>query len=228
MRQTLYDQFNLCRYMVPATVSGEMDVAKFEAMKRHGSRTAHYIQAVSKCLKKHPRVNAGFVRNFWTNSSRIVHWNTVDAAVSVDKKFGDDRYPFVHVIRNSDKLTVKEIDDEIRYVTETAVENIPAFANYLRFMKLPHLVRRMMMHKMICDSDLMKSRIGTFSFTNISFWGFKTASLNTPRLLVGVGAPSDEGKLPIGYSFNHVICDGAQIGEFHRDVVRFFRKCEFE
>jgi len=35
-------------------------------------------------------------------------------------------------------------------------------------------------------------------------------------------------KLSIAYSFNHVITDGAQIGEFHRDVERFFRKCEFE
>jgi hypothetical protein len=82
---------------------------------------------------------------------------------------------------------------------------------------------------MICNEETMLQRIGTFSFTNLSFWGIKSATLPTPRLLVGVSAPDPErNAIPIGYSFNHVITDGAQIGEFHRDMQRFFRKCEFE
>jgi chloramphenicol O-acetyltransferase len=228
LRQSLFDQFSLCRYVVPGHIMGEIDVAKFEASQRHGSRTAYYIQALSRVLKRHPRVNAGFARNFWTNSSRIIQWNTVDVAISVDRKFGDDRYPFMYVLRNSDKLTIKEIDQTMRHLTEAPVAEIPEFANYLRFLKLPRIARKAIMYHMICNPELMKSRIGTFSFSNLSFWHFKAASLTTPRLLVGVSAASPEGKMPIGYTFNHVITDGAQLGEFHRDLNRFFKKCEFE
>lgn len=229
LRQNLFDQFSLCRYVVPATVVAEADGSKFMSLKREGSRTAYYIQAISRVLKKHPRVNASFVRNFWTNTSRIVQWDTVDAAISVDKKFGEDRYPFTYVIRNSDKLSVKEIDAIVRRVTEAPVEEIPEFANFLKFLKLPRPVRKLFMLRMICNEEAMRARIGTFNFTNLSFWDFKAATLPMPRLLVGVGTPDrNNQKIPIGYSFNHVITDGAQIGAFHKDVSRFFRKCEFE
>lgn len=229
LRQNLYDQFTLCKYSVPTSVTAEIVSPKFFQMKREASRTAYYIQAISRVLKKHPRVNSSFVRNFWTNSSRLVQWDTVDAAVSVDRKFGNERYPFFYVIRNSDKLKVKEIDELIRHVTEAPVESIPEFKNFLRFLEMPSLIRRILLHRMICNEELLKSRIGTFSFTNLSFWGFKSATLPTPRLLVGVSTPDPEKcSFPMGYSFNHVITDGAQIGEFHRDMQRFFRKCEFE
>lgn len=229
LRQHLHDTFHLCRYVVPAVVVCDLNAEKFLQMKRQGSRTAYYLQALSRVLADHPRVNAGFARDFWTNNSRIVQWNTVAAAVSVDKKFGDERFPFIYVIKDSHKKTIKEIDGILTYLKETPVEGIPEFRNFLKFLKLPRFVRRMLMWHMVCNPDLMKERIGTFNFTSLAFWGFRGASMPTPRLLVGMGAPDDDNKnIRMGYSFNHVITDGAQIGEFHRDLNRFFRKCEFE
>jgi len=213
--------------VVPTTIIADLKAEKFLSMKRTASRTAYYIQAFSNVLKDHPRVHAGFVRKLWTNGSRIVEWDTVDCAVSIDRKFDGERFPFTYVLKNSDKLTLKEIDDQIKYATQTDIKNIPAFAGYLKFLTLPRFVRRVFLHLMICDEKRMKEKIGTFNFTNLAGWGFRSASTSTPRLLIGVSAPDDKFNIPVGYNFNHVISDGAQIGEFHRDMTRFLRRCEF-
>jgi hypothetical protein len=227
LRINLFDQMSLCRYSVPTTIVAEIKADKFFNLKRTASRTAYYIQAISRVLKDHPRVNASFVRKFWTNGSRIHEWDTVDCAVSIDRKFDGERFPFTYVLKNSDKLAVREIEDQIKWATQTEVKNIPPFKAYLDFLKLPRPVRKIFMHLMICDAQRMKDKIGTFNFTNLSGWGFKSASTISPRLLIGVSAPDSQNNLPIGYNFNHVISDGAQIGEYHRDLTRFFRRCEF-
>ncbi|MBI4042418.1 MAG: hypothetical protein HY391_02970 [Deltaproteobacteria bacterium] len=229
-RQHLFDIMTLCPWVVPGTIAASVKAPDFFKMTLMTNRTAYLVQAVSRTLKQHPRVNAGFVRDFWKRKSRLVRWDTVDASLHVDREFDGERFPFFYVIRNSDRLTVKEIGEQIEYVTRAPVHEIKEFAGLQKLLQLPRFLRKLYYKRMICDEDLMREKIGTFSLTNLTRWGAEFRSISTiaPRLMVAVVTDKASELIRINYLCNHVIVDGAQIGEFHQDLSVFLKNCHFE
>ena len=226
LRETLHMQLTLCPHNVPCFFQTEIDISKFNKLEKKARPTAYWAQSFSRALKEHPRVNAGFMRQGLGKRPAIFSWDEVSIAISVDKTFGDDRFPFSAVLRNSDKMSIADINDRLDYFIKEDVENIKEFSGFLKFCELPKMVRMGMMKAMTHSEEKMISKIGTFSLTNPGKWGPISAGTHTPRLLVCLGAPKDN-VLPVTYNFNHVITDGAQIGEFHQSVKKIVENCDF-
>jgi pyruvate/2-oxoglutarate dehydrogenase complex dihydrolipoamide acyltransferase (E2) component len=226
LRETIHMQLTLCPHNVPCFFHSDIDLTNFHKLTKKARPTAYWTQAFSRALKKHPRVNAGFLRQRFVGGPAIVAWDEVSAAISVDKKFGEERFPFSAVLRNSDQLSLAEINERLDYFIKQDVSNIKEFEGFLKFSNLPRWMKKFLMRQMTYSPEKLISKIGTFSITNPGKWGPQSAGTHSPRLLVCLGAPKDN-VLPVTYNFNHIITDGAQIGEFHQDVKTIIENVDF-
>lgn len=232
LREMLYEQYNLSPFSVPVQVTGKLEGEKLLDLNRKGSISAYLIAAISRTLQNHPQLNSGFVRKrFRPRGFRtsIQRFEEISASVSVDKTFDNDRYPFTYVFRNSDQMSIKDIHEKLQHLISAKVSDVPEWSSYLKFMKLPKTARMIILKEMTKNKKSMFDKIGSFNFTNIGKWrGLEYAYANSPRLVIAIGRADENKKIPISYSFNHVICDGAQIGEFHQDLHTMIEKLNFD
>jgi len=221
-RDFLTIQNKLCPYMMPSSVKVNVDIDNFKKVNRVARNTSYYIYAFARALKMNPRVNAGFIRSgLIFKRPTIVSYEQVNAGVSIDREIGEERFPITYVVEDAHRKTVQEIDKELDYAINKPLEEVPQFKSFLILSKMPRFLRKFFMTMTTLSKNKLAKRVGTFSLTNVSGFDFEAAYAPCPRLLVATGRPKD-GLLPLTYNFNHIICDGFQIGKFHKDFVKIF------
>ena len=226
-RQHIYLQNKLCPYVVPCHATARIDVSRLNRLRKKVRKTAFFVQAFSRALEKHPRVNSTFIRRRLGLGPKIIQFKTVDVALSVDRQFGNERFPFLYVIRDSNKKTLKEISEALEYAVHAPVEQVPEFKGFLTLMKLPQKARELILNQVVCSEKMLKEKIGTFNMSIMNKWDLDSAYSYCPRTLVVLSKIKGD-ELPVTYSFNHVLTDGAQIGDFHADASRIIQNCDFE
>ena len=226
-RDFLNIQNNLCPHMMPSSIKATIDLGPLKRKGQKAKNSAYYISALSKAMKKNPEVNSGFMRTGWFfKKPTIIRYPEVHATLSVDKTLGDIRFPYSYVFPKSDKLHLNEINERLEFLIKSEVTDIPEFKQLNDFAKFPRFFRKFFMTRTTFSPEKLMKKVGTFNITNISKWDLDFAMAPCARLLVAFGRPKDN-ILPITYNFNHIIVDGAQIGEFHHDFKELLENPEF-
>lgn len=193
------------------TATGEIEATELKKLRTElvkqeaalGTRITYTdicVLAAAKTLRDVPAANASLIDN------EIILWEDINIGVAVALEGGDALGGglIVPVIRNADKKSLTEISKELKASVEKAR-----------------------------DGKLMPDDVsgGTFTITNLSAlgggsWGYGTPIINQPQsAILGTGAISDravvrEGEIvirpmmPISFTFDHRVLDGAPAGVF--------------
>lgn len=193
------------------TGTGEIEVTELKKLRTElvkqeaalGTRITYTdicVLAAARALRDVPAANASLIDN------EIILWEDINIGVAVALEGGDALGGglIVPVIRNADKKSLTEISKELKASVEKAR-----------------------------DGKLMPDDVsgGTFTITNLSAlgggsWGYGTPIINQPQsAILGTGAISDravvrEGEIvirpmmPISFTFDHRVLDGAPAGVF--------------
>ncbi len=189
------------------------DVTELEAMRRQykeahdGARRitamAFIIKAVVKALRNYPVFNSSID----AQAGDIIYKDYINVGIAVDT----DRGLVVPNVRNAQLLSVSQIAEELARIADRARKG--------RF----------------AIEDL---RGGTFTITNVGALGgiYSTPIINYPEAaILGLGRTQEEpvvreGRivarsiLPVSFSFDHRIADGAQAARFCSELLGYLNK----
>ena len=209
IRKTIANQMSRSAYTaVHVTHSDEVDITELDRLRRQLNELtsndpkltvmAFVIRAVCLALRKHPIFNSSFDMD----GGQIIHKDYVNIGVAVDTERG----LIVPVIRNADRLSLRQITGELRSIADRVRAN--------RF-------------------DIEDLRGGTFTITNVGALGgmWSTPIINYPEVaILGLGrsrkVPAFKGDavvpalmMPVNLSFDHRATDGANTARFCGDII---------
>jgi len=194
------------RTVVPVTITVEADATKLMAMKEkqsHVGFTAFGVKAAAKALSDHSSVNATI------EGDEVTNYSDVNVAVAINTEQG----LVAPVIRNANKLSLKEIGSTIDELARKANEN------------------------RLTIEDLTG---GTFTVTNLGAFDVESFApvINPPQCaILGLGRiaykPCAHGSQVsarpstlLTLVFDHRIIDGVPAAKFLRDVKRHLEEPE--
>jgi pyruvate dehydrogenase E2 component (dihydrolipoamide acetyltransferase) len=201
VRKTVAERLSFsARTVVPVTITVEADATKLMAMKEkhsHVGFTAFGVKAAAKALQKHNHVNATI------ENEEVTVYSDVNVAVAMNTEQG----LVAPVIRNVDKLHLKEIAAKIDDLSRKAAEN------------------------RLTIEDLTG---GTFTVSNLGAYDVESFApvINPPQCaILGLGRiafkpfahGSEVSARPstlLTLVFDHRIIDGVPAAKFLRDVKR--------
>lgn len=211
IRKTIANQMSRSAYTaVHVTHSDEVDITELDRLRRQLNELtnndpkltvmAFVIRAVCLALRKHPIFNSSFDMD----GGQIIHKDYINVGVAVDTERG----LIVPVIRNADRLSLRQITGELRSIADRVRAN--------RF-------------------DIEDLRGGTFTITNVGALGgmWSTPIINHPEVaILGLGrsrkVPMYKGDavvpalmMPVNLSFDHRATDGANTARFCGDVIAY-------
>jgi pyruvate dehydrogenase E2 component (dihydrolipoamide acetyltransferase) len=186
------------RTAVPVTITVEADATKLMAMKEKESHigfTAIGVKAAAKALEKHNNVNATM------EADEVTTYSDINVAVAIHTEQG----LVAPVIRNANKMPLKEISREIDELSKKAADNQLTIENLTG---------------------------GTFTVTNLGAYDIESFApiINPPQCaILGLGRiaykPSAHGgevstrpATLLTLVFDHRIIDGVPAAKFLRDV----------
>ena len=187
------------RTVVPVTITVEADATKLMAMKEqsHVGFTAFGVKAAAKALGDHNDVNATI------EGDEVTNYSDVNVAVAIHTEQG----LVAPVVRNADKLSLREIGSTIEELAKKAAENRLTIENLTG---------------------------GTFTVTNLGAFDVESFApvINPPQCaILGLGRiaykPFANGtqvsarpSTLLTLVFDHRIIDGVPAAKFLRDVKR--------
>jgi pyruvate dehydrogenase E2 component (dihydrolipoamide acetyltransferase) len=188
------------RTAVPVTITVEADATKLMAMKERQSHvgfTAFGVKAAAKALRTHADVNSTI------ENDEVTTYSDVNVAVAINTEQG----LIAPVIKNADKMSLREITSAIDDLARKAAENKLGIENLTG---------------------------GTFTVTNLGAYDVESFApvINPPQCaILGLGRigykPSAHGKDVIARPstlltlvFDHRIIDGVPAAKFLRDIKR--------
>jgi pyruvate dehydrogenase E2 component (dihydrolipoamide acetyltransferase) len=186
-----------------STVAMEVDASKAKTLheRLQISYTTIIVKATARALLENPVVNS----TLQANEIRVFEDINIGVATATDRGL------VVPIIHNADKKSLKEIDDEIKGLSEKAKEG------------------------RVTKQDLTG---GTFTITNLGMFGvdFFTPIINPPEAaILGVGRTAEkavvvDGKIGIkpmlilSLSYDHRIIDGAPAAQFLKSIKDYLEK----
>ncbi|HXX73456.1 MAG TPA: 2-oxo acid dehydrogenase subunit E2, partial [Candidatus Acidoferrales bacterium] len=188
------------RTVVPVTITAEADATKLMAMKEKQSHigfTAFGVKAAARALHDHNNVNATI------EDDEVTTYSDVNVAVAINTEQG----LVAPVVRNANKLSLKEISAMIEELAKKAKENQLTIENLTG---------------------------GTFTVTNLGAYDVESFApvINPPQCaILGLGRiaykPFAHGSqistrpsTLLTLVFDHRIIDGVPAAKFLRDVKR--------
>ena len=217
------------------TVHGliEVDVTKARHLIReHKSRTGEtlsFTAFVLACLGRAIEANK-YMHAYRNWRNQLVLFDEVDVTTMFEIEVEGDKLPLAHIIRATNRRSVRDIHDEIRGLQ--AERKRDTSLPYARLMALyplvPAFVRRFLYGLLLKSPHLVKDRIGTVILTAVGMFGQGggwaiTHPIHTLGIaLGGIGRKPGviEGRievreyLSLTLSFDHDIIDGAPAARF--------------
>ena len=197
----------------------EADVSKVTAsLDRSGqSLTAYVVATMGRAVSLHPEIQA--LRDW---RGRLVIFDEVDVAVSVEVELEGRSFPLTHTIRSAQELSVAEITKELRHVKAS-----PAKSPSLRheraarlFVSAPGPLRRLALRMLYRLPDRQKSIMGTVGVSSVGMFGQGGGfgiglPVHPVNLLVGgITEDGDERRLALTLGFDHDVVDGGPAARF--------------
>jgi pyruvate/2-oxoglutarate dehydrogenase complex dihydrolipoamide acyltransferase (E2) component len=195
------------------------------------STTAFVVASVARAAAEHPAVHA---YRDWRG--RLVRHRHVDVQTLVEVDTGSGPFGLVHVVRDADTRTARDISDELRAV-QGAPERTPAGWALARLAPLAGHVPGVVpaMYAVMSRSVRARQATGTVQVTAVGMFGggagFAVAPPTLASLTVVVGGLSRRPRavddrvevrdvLDLTVSIDHRIVDGAPAARFVADLRR--------
>ncbi|MBN2154927.1 MAG: 2-oxo acid dehydrogenase subunit E2 [Candidatus Lokiarchaeota archaeon] len=226
----------------------ELDISKgrkrIRELKEAGNKvslTSWVAKCVGKAVSEDKRFNT-----FHKGNHKIITFNEVDMSVMVEipKKDGG-KVPFNHCVRNIDKKSILEINNDIRKIQEKKIEETEQLsrdssAKYTGlYMLIPTFIRRIAMRQMLRNPFYVKKIMGTVGISTIgetfkgnTGWavGFGDKTLNV--ILGGIVKRVVETENGIEgrefycmtFLFDHSLVDGAPCAAFVARVAELLKE----
>lgn len=211
------------------TVRGiiEADITLVEdALSKHGySLTAYVIATLGRAIAAEPEIQA--IRDW---RGRLVVFDSVDVAVSIEVTLEGRSFPLTHVIRGAEQASVEAITAQLEAV-KAKPESGPTLQhqNAARaYLSLPGFVRRGALRLLYRMPDRHKTILGTAGVSSVGMfgagggWGFAFPVHPVDLLVGGIserldivdGASVTRRLLALTFSFDHDVVDGAPAARF--------------
>jgi len=210
IRKTIANQMTRSAFTaVHVTHGDEADITQLDRVRQQVNEATgddpkltvmtFVIRATCLALNRHPIFNSSFDEE----NGQIVYKQYVNMGIAVDSQRG----LVVPVIRNADRLSLRQLAQELRAIADRIRSNQFAI------------------------EDL---RGGTFTLTNVGALGgtFSTPIINYPEVaILGLGRTrktpvlrngqlAEAMILPMNLSFDHRATDGANAARFTRDIIQ--------
>ena len=223
----------------------EFDVTRPRALLReHKERTGESLSFTAFVLHCVGRAVAEdrLVHAYRDWRGRLVLFEDVDVNTIVEVEIEGRRFPLAHVVRGTDRRSVRALHDEIRAVQAKGDRNYDARAiNAFRwYARLPGALRRLVYRVVPLNPRWFKAISGTVSVTAVgmfgqgSGWGIPiplhTLNLTLggiawkPRVVDGQIIPRE--MLSVTLSFDHDVVDGAPAARFAERLRRLVEGVE--
>ena len=211
------------RYPVHALVEFDVTVAEQRLRDRGGavSWTGFVVATVARALAAHPEVNARRA------GGRLLVFDRVDVAVTVERPVGGAFVPVAVTVRNADRKSGQIITEELqRAKTRPALE--PPRGPLSGLAMLPSPIRRRLL-RLAGRNPAVAARFGpAVGVTSLGMfaagggWAIPIAPLTvtvtvgsvTPRPMVIDGHVVARAMLPLTITFDHSVVDGAPAARF--------------
>ena len=176
-------------------------------MAKRPSWFALFAKAYAIACSRTPELRQSYLTFPWDR----LHQHACNvASLAIVRKVADEDAVIALKINEPEKMSLAEIDDRIHRGRTEPMENFGEFRQYLRMIRLPRILRRLMWWcGLNLSGDLRARYCGTFGVTAVSALG--SASLHvlcplTTTLTYGVFA--DDGSVMVRLFFDHRVMDG--------------------
>jgi hypothetical protein len=171
---------------------------------------------------------------------RLVMFDEVDIGTLIDHEVEGERLATLHVIRNTQSRSVREIHDEYRRVARGPVRDMPGVNRLRGYLNLPGFLRRLFYRWIEFRPDERKRLCGTILFTapgvfaRSAGWGMPinactlTITLGGSELKPGVvdGRVEPREFVNLTISFDHDVVDGGPATRFAASLKQVFEEAE--
>lgn len=230
-----YQRFSLPRRMVLdmlhagkqlALIPGEMRmhlgklVAARKAARPRPSLLAMFIKAFAAVAVRYPELRRVFVSRPW---HRIYECDQNIVSVVVERDWHGEAGLFLARLYSPEKMTLAEIDAQLRRFKDRPIEQIPGFVNALRIARLPWPVRRCIWGLLLNWLPRLRAKfLGTLGISITASSGVAATALLTPwTATLFYDMLDDTGALTVRAVFDHRVFDG-------RVLIRAFKEIERE
>lgn len=174
------------------------------------------------------------VHSMMMGKNKIVKFEDVDISITVEKSIEGVKTPIPLVVRRTNKMTVTQINDEIRKAQSEEVDEATVLGNHnmkedlKRYVSLPSFFRKFILKRKFRDPVRIKQMMGTIIVSSVGMFG-KLRGWPIPTtahpLAFGVGSITKKPAiindkievrefLALSVLFNHDIVDGAPATRF--------------
>jgi pyruvate/2-oxoglutarate dehydrogenase complex dihydrolipoamide acyltransferase (E2) component len=182
--------------------------------------TAFLIAALGRAVARHPELNARRA------GRRLVLFDDVDVAVSVERELGSGRLPLPHVVRRASERSAAEIGAELAEVRRVPVSGAGDLTGHPWVARTPAVVRRIgarALGRLPAAAARFGPPIGLSSLGMFGAgWGIPLSPMtlmvtvggSSRRLVPIEGRAEERDVLPLTLSFDHTVVDGAPAARF--------------
>ena len=144
------------------------------------------------------------------------------ASIAVERRFRDEDAVFFIHLKNPEKLTLQELDGQLRRAKEQPIEQISSFRRVLLVSRVPWPLRRLIWWTGLNVSGRKRAQyLGTFGVSVYS--GLGAASLHPLSPLttaLNYGVIASDGSVDVRLVYDHRVLDGATVARALADLER--------
>lgn len=204
--------------IVPAVF--ELDITGFrnESKSEKVNFLSRILFAVSRAVEKHPKFNS-----YRKGRNKIVEFKDCDICVMVERETGEGKMPLPYIVRNANKKSLKDIDDELNSAKSDNVNELYLHKNMRLYLSMPKVIRKLFWRFVLNNPYQFKKRLGSVALTalhgkGLGKWHFNPLSPYTLTIALGGIYKNEDGDdmMSITLCLDHDIIDGM-------DVMKFFQ-----
>ena len=197
----------------------EADVSKIMAdlERNRWSLTAYVVATMGRAISDHPEIQA--LRDW---RGRLVVFDDVDVAVSVEIELEGRSFPLTHTVRSAQALSIGDITEELRRIKASPAES-PLLQHDRAarvFVSLPGPLRRLALRALYRLPDQQKRIMGTVGVSSVGMFGQGGGfgiglPVHPVNVLVGgISEVGDQLRLALTLGFDHDVVDGGPATRF--------------
>jgi hypothetical protein len=178
--------------------------------------TAIWMKALALVSQRRQELRIAYLPFPWARY--YVHPQSV-STVTVEREWRGDSAVFFAQYKAPDKMSLADLDEELRALKLKRVEDISSFRRLIRFARPPILVRRLIWSIALHWSGRLRSRyVGTYAVNPFPTPGQVMQSTTPITLLLYYGLVESDGETLVQVLFDHRVLNGVEAYRLIRDL----------
>lgn len=210
-RRFIADLVHFARQIPLASIHRRMNLGTVNAVRRQAQPRpgwcALFTKAYAFVAARRPALRRVYVPLPWPH---LYEHPLNIAAVSVERRFGDEEAVFFAHLRSPEEQSLLDIDRHLDTCKEGPLERIGLFRRLLTISRFPGPVRHLLWWFGLNMSGRRRARyLGTFGVSVVSNFGATSPYLLTPvTTALNYGVVADDGTVDVYLTYDHRVLDG--------------------